>query len=882
MNPLELVLRLLAEHTGKGGADPDTLFIDHGLGSHDAVALAAALTAATGVPLPNTVLYDHPTPRALAAYLSEGERERRPAPDGGGGGARPEPVAIVGIGCRLPGAAPGPAGLWDLLVAGTDAVGPVPAARAGGNTGWAEPGVGVGGFLPDVEAFDPAFFSLNAREAAAMDPQQRLLLEVAHEALQDAGLRQADLAGSQTGVYVGISGTDHIAAAFPAGARPDGYTPTGAAHSIAANRVSYVFDLHGPSMAIDTACSSSLVAIHQAVLALRTGQCDLALAGGVNAVLSPEVGRCFGAAGVLAPDGRCKSFGADADGMGRSEGAVVLALRPLPDALAAGDRVYALILGGAVNSDGRTNGLMSPSAPAQARLLRAACRAAGVEPGDVEYVEAHGSGTRLGDLMELRALAEVMGGPGRAEPLRVGSVKSNLGHLEAAAGAAGLAKAALALHHGVLPGSLHADPPAADFPWDSAPVRVVTKPKPWAGRLAGVSSFGFGGTNAHLVLQAPPPGRSPGRAPARHHLPLSAHTPAGLRELAARWRDLLAGPGPDLAAACHTAAARRDHHAYRLAVSGADAAELSAALDRALTALVADPPVPVRGPGTAALVFTGGDARLADALRRAGLRPALVLGDARGEPAAAGYSGALTAADARAAASRRDDLLAALASGSPAPLAGVRVRMAGRLAQALCRRLGPELAVSVVEGPRSCVISGPEAALERVRDALSRAGVACAELGAVDVVHSAPAAALAGRLEAELAGLAPRAGRVPLVSTVTGGPVEGPELGPAHWAAQLARPCLLGDALAYALSQGVRTFVEIGPGVLPARLRALDGAGEARAVRCAGSADLPGALLRLYELGHDPDWSVLNPAAGVTSVPLLPWSRDWSPLEATA
>ncbi|TMR19282.1 type I polyketide synthase, partial [Nonomuraea zeae] len=512
MNLLDLLLELVAERMGVADVDPDRLFIDYGIGSTDAVALAGVLAEHTGTELPNSAFYEHPTPRALAAHLEE-VRVGGPAPapgDSTGPGAFPsastgigglaaEPVAIVGIGCRLPGAG-GPGELWELLTSGTDLVGPVPAARAERDEGWAEPGVGMGGFLPEVEAFDPAFFSINAREAAAMDPQQRMLLEVAHEALQDAGLRLADVTRTATGVFVGISSSDYLVGRFSGGLAPDAYTPTGTAHSVAANRISYVFDLHGPSMAIDTACSSSLVAIHQAALALRTGQCDVALAGGVNAVLSPDIGRCFRTAGVLAPDGRCKSFGAGADGMGRSEGTVMVALKRLPDALAAGDRVYALIRGGAVNSDGRTNGLMSPSAPAQVRLLRAACQAAGVAPGQVEYVEAHGSGTRLGDLMELRALSEVLGTAQRPEPLPIGSLKSNLGHLEAAAGAAGVAKVALALFHGVLPGGLHADRPAEDFAWDAGGLRVLTGPEPWDGRLAGVSSFGFGGTNAHLIL----------------------------------------------------------------------------------------------------------------------------------------------------------------------------------------------------------------------------------------------------------------------------------------------------------------------------------------------------------------------------------------------
>ncbi|GAA4089296.1 type I polyketide synthase [Nonomuraea soli] len=910
MNRLELILALVAERTGLSPVDPDRLFIDYGIGSADAVALAADLGGRLGVELPTTVFYDHPTARALDRHLSalavrhepdrdlsrlavrqepdrdlsrlavRQEQDRHPSglavrQDGPG---RLEPVAIVGIGCRVPGAA-GPEAFWRLLSEGLDAVVPVPRERAGRHHGWSEPGVGVGGFLPDVQAFDRAFFSINAREAAAMDPQQRMLLEVAHESLQDAGIRANDLAGSQTGVFVGISSGDFLVESFSPGSERDGYTPTGAAHSVAANRISYVFDLHGPSMAVDTACSSSLVAVHQAVIALQTGQCDTALAGGVNAILTPDFGLCFRTAGVLAPDGRCKSFGAKADGMGRSEGAVVLALRRLSDAEAAGDRVYALILGGAVNSDGRTNGLMSPSAPAQARLLRAACSAAGVEPGEIGYVEAHGSGTKLGDLMELRALSEVLGGRG-GEPVRVGSVKSNIAHLEAAAGAAGLAKLALALHRGVLPASLHADEPADDFDWGAGGLAVQTRTEPWAGRVAGVSSFGFGGTNAHLILQAPPrpdPGIATGSGSGVLRLPLSAHTPAALRALTERWLDALADPGLNLAAACHTAVERRDHHAYRLAVSGADASQLTAELERALTALVVSPPPPAAG-GPVALVFTGGHAfdaaqgRAYDAaheralgLVEAGAGVAMVIGHGSGEVAAAAFAGVLSPGDAALVTAQRARLLAPLA-----PVSTLRVRLAPRLAAALCERVGARAAVSLHEDAQTCVLAGPPAELAKLTAALAGSRVLHDDLGPATPDHSGLAAEIAGELRSALEDLPANVGHLPLVSSLTGAPLDGRAMGARHWVRQLCEPSRLGEALDHAIAQGVRTFVELGPGLAAPLLRARTAA----VVRCATDADVPAALIRLYELGHDPTRP--TPAASsppMVSIPLLPWSR---------
>ncbi|GAA2695452.1 hypothetical protein GCM10010412_088270 [Nonomuraea recticatena] len=867
---LQIIIAMVAERIGHA-MEADDLFIDYGIGSSDAVALAGALEARLGVALPSTVLYDHPTPRALAGHLAGGAnaREQRPA-----AGVH-DPVAIVGIGCRLPGAS-GPRQLWHLLTDGVDAIGPVPGERAVRHPGWAEPGVGTGGFLADVDAFDPEFFAISAREAAAMDPQQRMLLEVAHEAFQDAGVRQADLGGSPTGVFVGISSSDFAVRALSGGAEPDGYTPTGVAHSVGANRISYVFDLHGPSMSIDTACSSSLVATHHAVTALRTGQCDLALAGGVNAVLSPDIALCFRTAGILAPDGRCKSFAAHADGMCRSEGAVMVILKRLSDALAGDDRIYAVIRGGAVNSDGRTNGLMSPSAPSQVRLLRAACAAAGVRPAEISYVEAHGSGTRLGDLMELRALSEVLG-EGRAEPLRIGSAKSNLGHLEAAAGAAGLAKLALALFHRTLPRSLHARERAEEFDWDRGNLLVQTETEPWEGRLAGVSSFGFGGTNAHLILEAAPSREPVPARPGRHYLPLSAHTPAALRELAGRWRNALDDPdlatGEPLAAAVHTAGARRDHHACRFLVSGADAAELRRELDRAMVDLLAVPPAGARG-GALALFFADTpelQPAVTGELLRAGIRPDLVIGHGRGEIAAALYRGALTRAGAEQVAAHHARALAALPYGH-----AVRVRLERRLAEALCRRVDPGVALAATEDPHTSLIVGPPAAAGRLTAALEGSQVRFSAAGPVAQRHGKPAVSAAAELKRALRGLETNVGEVAQVSTVTGEPVDGREQDPRYWAAHLAGPSLLAEALDHALRRGVTTFVEIGSDHLAPRLRAVAGERQAHVVRCATPDHLPGALARLYELGYDPGWAALNPPARPTSIPLLPWSRQWS------
>ena len=420
-------------------------------------------------------------------------------------------IAVVGIGCRLPGEIGSPADLWQALCDGVDAIGTLPPGRWDGFAAPDDPGLAEvsrhGGFVGDVAGFDAEFFGIAPTEAAAMDPQQRLLLEVTRECLDHAGIPAGALAGTRTGVFVGISGNEYAHLTTADLGRVEAWTPPGAALSIAANRLSYVFDLRGPSLALDTACSSSLVAVHHAVRALTSEECDTALVGGVNVLLSPALTLAFQRAGALAPDGRCKTFAAAADGMVRGEGCAVVLLRRLADAERDGDRVLAVIRASAVNSDGRSNGLLAPNAEAQRALLAEVYAAAGVvEPNEVDYVEAHGTGTALGDPVEAGALGAVLG-RGRApdQPLLIGSVKTNLGHLEAAAGITGLVKTVLALHHGELPPQLHYDMPSPHIDFDALALRVVTETEPWPRysgiATAGVSAFGFGGTNAHVVVQ---------------------------------------------------------------------------------------------------------------------------------------------------------------------------------------------------------------------------------------------------------------------------------------------------------------------------------------------------------------------------------------------
>jgi myxalamid-type polyketide synthase MxaD len=572
-------------------------FASYGLGSTEAVSLAGELAEWLGRKLSPALVYEYPTIEALARHLAGAPDTSESATRAGQDReAKNEPIAIIGIGCRFPGAND-PAAFWQLLRDGVDAIREVPADRFDQHAFYdpdpATPGkmnTRWGGFLEQVDQFDPNFFGISPREALRMDPQQRLLLEVTWEALQDAGQVPERLVGTRAGVFIGIATNDYGRLQWNDLERIDAYSGTGNAMSIAANRISYLFDFRGPSLAIDTACSSSLVAVHLACCSLRNGESTLALAGGVNLILSPAIAINFTKAGAMAPDGRCKAFDARANGYVRSEGAGVVVLKPLSKALADGDPIYAVIRGSAVNQDGRSNGLMAPNPLAQEAVLREAYRQAAVPPGKVQYVEAHGTGTLLGDPIEAKALGTVLGverPPGR--PCALGSVKTNVGHLEAAAGIAGLIKVALALRHREIPPSLHFEKPNPHIPFDELPLRVQTTLSPWPAEsgpaLAGVSSFGFGGTNAHVVLEeAPPPVVGMPEAERKtgtYLLPLSARSPEALQSLARAYQDFLATPesAASLPDVCYTASVRLSHHDHRLAVTGNSPAQLIESLE---------------------------------------------------------------------------------------------------------------------------------------------------------------------------------------------------------------------------------------------------------------------------------------------------------------
>ncbi|MGW1374180.1 type I polyketide synthase [Streptomyces sp. NPDC002446] len=506
--------------------------------------------------------------------------------------ARTEPIAIVGVGCRFPGGVTDPDSYWELLTSGTDAITEVPAdrwdlaefyteeLRSPGkiNTRW-------GGFVDHIDRFDHDFFGISRREAVSMDPQQRLILEVAWQALEHAGVPPTSLAGSQTGVFLGLASNDYASEIFQHPVDIAAHASTGTAHSIATGRVSYLLDLRGPSVAVDTACSSSLVAVHQACQSLRLGECDLALGGGVNAVLSPQLAISFSQfPDMLSVDGRCKAFDASADGFVRSEGCGIVVLKRLSDALRDQDRVLAVLRGSAINQDGRSSGLTAPNGAAQRAVLERAVAAAGVDPHQVGYVETHGTGTKLGDPIEVEALAEVYGHEEGA-PVYLGAAKTNIGHLEAASGVAGLIKAALCVDRGAVPANLHFDTLNPHITLDgttfTVPTRLTEWPQQEGRRLAAVSSFGFSGTNAHVIVEQAPDRVAPSGADNRPRsvLTLSAKSEKSLLKLARRYQDRLASAEEsEFADVCFAGNTGRAHFAHRLAAVGSSSGELAGLL----------------------------------------------------------------------------------------------------------------------------------------------------------------------------------------------------------------------------------------------------------------------------------------------------------------
>ena len=507
--------------------------------------------------------------------------------------AQHEAIAIIGTGLRFPGGVVDEASFWELLSSGRDAITEIPRGRWDWRSYFDANSDAAGamctqhgGFLSDVDRFDASFFGISPREAAAMDPQHRLILEVAWEALENAGYSAADLRGSATGVFLGIGNSDYGRHVFTDLEYIDAYTGSGNSPAMVAGRLSYVLGLHGPSLALDTSCSSSLVAVHIACSSLRAGECSVALAGGVNLILSPEANVALSKAHMMALDGHCKTFDDTADGYVRAEGCSVIVLKRLSAAVADRDRILAVIRGSAVNHDGRSGGLTAPSGPAQAAVIEKALTMAGISPAEIDYVETHGTGTALGDPIEVETLASVMGkGRPADRPVLLGAVKTNFGHAEAASGIAGLMKAVLALQHRTIPANLHLKQKSSHINWDRMPVVVPTANVAWPSaarpRYAAISSFGFSGTNAHLVLEEAPRTQPVTHRFVRpsHVLALSAQTEASLTRLRAAYAGALRQSPEGIEDICFTANAGRTHFDLRCAVIGETAEQLAAALE---------------------------------------------------------------------------------------------------------------------------------------------------------------------------------------------------------------------------------------------------------------------------------------------------------------
>ncbi|TDT42693.1 phthiocerol/phenolphthiocerol synthesis type-I polyketide synthase C [Streptomyces sp. BK208] len=790
---------------------------------------------------------------------------------------------------RFPGAADTES-LWRLLMSGSDAIGPVPADRWDA-TEQLDPErriQAVGGFLDEVDRFDAAFFGISPREAAAVDPQQRLLLEVGWRALEDAGQRVRDLAGSRTGVYVGASWHDYELLRQDRGARPTPHSLVGNALDVIAARLSYVFGLRGPSMTVETGCSSSLVALHLAAQALRQGEIDAAVVGATNLMLDPHVTVGLTHFGALSPDGRCKAFSASADGFVRGETVAALYVKTLERALADGDRVHGVVVRTAVNNDGGGESLVTPSPEGQEDLLRQAYGDGTLPPGAPAYVEAHGTGTGRGDPIEVRALGRVLGRDRGDRPLLVGSVKTNIGHLEAGAGLAGLVKLLLALRHRTLPPSLHAEELNPGIPFGELGVRVVREPVelPASGPVyLGVNSFGWGGTNAHVVVASPP--ETPGETAVVGSglpvfVPLSARDRTALAERSRQLTDHLPATADGTGALAGTLAWRRDHFPLRAAFTVTEPARLRTALEAVAAAADADdltgedaqiPDAVVgqaRQHGRTAFVFPGQGSQwqgmgralfrevplfadvvrrcakalephvdwdpaavfedgtdgtwttridmlqptlwamslgLAELWRAAGVEPDVVLGHSQGEITAATLAGILSYEDAALVMARRS-AIARRTSGRGRMLA---VDLDRQAALAALEGFEDDVALAVHNGPRACVLSGAEESVLMLKELLEAEGTYCRLVNVDYASHSPQMDELRPDLLRALAPARPRTASVPLMSTVRGHLLDGPEMDAAYWAENLRRPVLFADAMGALFDDGVTHVVEISP-----------------------------------------------------------------------